>query len=326
MGQDAHRARQAEQAARQRRRKAELGVDHRGRAVDVHRNSPPCLARRQLVLDRAGDGGETATDLAGLGRFVGQLEQTRRTRVDRVEAVTEAGHEPAVAGDRLVQPGTHRIEHHLAGVDAGGDGLQHLDRLLAGAAVHVPEHVDRRRDGVVQADAAGGGHACDRDARRLRAMVHRRHQRRVEQAALARGRQLAARHQPDHLHEADTADQLLDRITAVADASGLHVDDGRAPPVAELRVVHGAALWSTFAPEGLRYERLGAARRAHWSTFAPRGSGMSAWERPGALMSRSPGPGRRPRAGRSPVRRGSRPCVPPAAAAAWRPRAPGRRA
>src|SRR2546430_7325342 len=47
MGERADRARQHEQAPAQRRREAELGEDHAGRAVDVHRDRPP-LIRREL--------------------------------------------------------------------------------------------------------------------------------------------------------------------------------------------------------------------------------------------------------------------------------------
>jgi hypothetical protein len=62
-------------------------------------------------------------------------------------------------------------------------------------------------------------------------MVHRRHQRGVEQFALAGPRQVAAQHQPDHLGEGDIANQLLDGVAAIADLARLHVDDFGVPPV-----------------------------------------------------------------------------------------------
>ena len=104
--------------------------------------------------------------------------------------------------DGFVEPGRHGLIHGLAGVDARGDGLIELDRLFARAAMHVAQDVDGRCHCVVQAHAAGRGHARDRDARRLRAVVDRGHQRRVQQEGLARRRQLAPRHQPDHLRQA----------------------------------------------------------------------------------------------------------------------------
>ena len=48
--------------------------------------------------------------------------------------------------------------------------------------------------------------------------------------ACPRRRHLAAQHQPDHLREAQLADQLLDRVAAHRDAARLDVDDPRRPP------------------------------------------------------------------------------------------------
>jgi hypothetical protein len=52
--------------------------------------------------------------------------------------------------------------------------------------VHVAEHVHRRGDRAVEPDAAGRGHARDRDARRLRPVIDACDQRRLEQLALRR--------------------------------------------------------------------------------------------------------------------------------------------
>ena len=58
-------------------------------------------------------------------------------------------------------------------------------RLLAGAAMHVAEHVDGRGHGAVDADAAGRGHAGDGDRRRLRPVIDRGHQRVPSSSACA---------------------------------------------------------------------------------------------------------------------------------------------
>ena len=62
-------------------------------------------------------------------------------------------------------------------------------------------------------------------------MIHRRHQGRFEKCALLGRRQVAPQHQPDHLGEADRADELFDRIPAKPDDARLHVDDRRRPPL-----------------------------------------------------------------------------------------------
>src|SRR5690606_4328849 len=57
------------------------------------------------------------------------------------------------------------------------------------------------------------------------------HQCIVEQTCFGIGRQHATGHQPDHLRKADVPNELLDRVAAIPDAAGLHVDNGGAPPV-----------------------------------------------------------------------------------------------
>ena len=84
----ADRARQHEQAAAERRRKAEFGVNHAGRAVDVHRDRM-AGGFRQLRLDRTADGGKATADHAGLRRGIDQIQQTRRARVERMEAMAD---------------------------------------------------------------------------------------------------------------------------------------------------------------------------------------------------------------------------------------------
>ncbi len=74
VGEDAHRARKTEEAAGERRRKAELGVDHGGRAVDVHRNAAAFFAF-QRSFDRAADSRILAGHGTGGRGLVDQLEQ-----------------------------------------------------------------------------------------------------------------------------------------------------------------------------------------------------------------------------------------------------------
>jgi hypothetical protein len=117
---------------------------------------------------------------------------------------------------------------------AAGDRGEQLHALLAGAAVDVVERVDRRRHRAVQRQAARDRHARDRDRRRVRTVVDGRDQRRLEQPRLRRLGHLAAQHQPDHVGEAQVADQLLDRVAAHRDLARLDVDDAGRPPVARL--------------------------------------------------------------------------------------------
>ena len=77
--------------------------------------------------------------------------------------------------------------------------------LLARAAVDIAQNVDRRRHGVVDADAASNGHARYRDRRRLRPVVDGRDESGFQKFCLAGRRQFAARQQPDHFGEADSA-------------------------------------------------------------------------------------------------------------------------
>jgi hypothetical protein len=91
VGERADRARQHEQATAELRRKTKLGVDHAGRAVDVHRDRTAGVFRK-LRLDRAADGGKAPADRAGLRRSIDQFQQTRRARIERMEAVPEARH------------------------------------------------------------------------------------------------------------------------------------------------------------------------------------------------------------------------------------------
>src|SRR5688572_21053769 len=142
-----------------------------------------------------------------------------------------AGNELAVQGGELRQGRFDRGALGLAAGDALGDGVEKLHRLLARAAVDVAQHVERGSDRVVETDAASRRHARDRDARRLRTVVDAGGERGVEQLGLRAARQLAARHEPDHLGEADAPDELLDGVAAEADHAGAHVDDLRAPPL-----------------------------------------------------------------------------------------------
>ena len=167
-------------------------------------------------------------DRAGLRRSVDQLQQARRAGIERMEAVAVARHvADALLGERIDLGRDRRVEVAAA----RRHRVVERHRLLAGAAMHVAQHVDRRRHGVVDVDAAAHRHAGGGDRRRLRAVIDRRDQRRLQQLRGLRMRQLAARHQIDHLGEARAADQVLDGIAAQADHAGLHVDDRGRPPV-----------------------------------------------------------------------------------------------
>ncbi|HSA79457.1 MAG TPA: hypothetical protein VLE23_01460 [Geminicoccaceae bacterium] len=167
------------------------------------------------------------------GSLVDDLEQARRARVDRVEAVPESRHVAHAAPDQRRVLGGDGIFERGTLSDPRGDPVVKLDRLLAGGAVHVAQDVDRRGHRAVDADAAGHRHARDRDRGRLRPVVDRGHQRGAEQLGLP----LAAQHQPDHHREVDPPDQLLDRIAVIADHAGPHLDDrGRPRVLAELPV------------------------------------------------------------------------------------------
>src|SRR5262249_58965125 len=93
VGQCADRARQYEQSAAESGRKAELGEDHAGRAIDIHRDGSSLLGCK-LRLKRTPDSGEAPAHGATDGSGLYQLEQARRTRIAGMKAVPEAGHMP----------------------------------------------------------------------------------------------------------------------------------------------------------------------------------------------------------------------------------------
>jgi hypothetical protein len=254
MGESTHRARQHEQPAAERRREAQLGVDHGGGAIDVHRDALAALAPGQRLLDGPADRGEATTDHASGCCRLDHLEQPRCAWIDRVEAMAEAGHELDAALGHGRQLGLDRRRERQAAVHAGGDRLVDLDALLAGTAVHVAQDIDRRGHGVVDADAAGRGHAGDGDRRCLRPVIDRRHERRAEEIGLTLARQLAAQHQPDHRRKADPADEILDRVAAIADHARPHLDDRGRPPILARYLVgglaHALAPWSCEVPRG----------------------------------------------------------------------------
>ena len=150
---------------------------------------------------RLGDVGEAPADDAARGEVAGQFQQARGARIDRVEAVAEPGHIALLLGEEAVEPGRHGLAQKGAAIDRGGDVAEEGQRLLAGAAMHVAQHVDRRRHGAVDADAAGRGHAGDGDRRRLRAVVDGGAERDAEQLGLRLGsaarRAASARSSPE---------------------------------------------------------------------------------------------------------------------------------
>src|SRR5690349_12494725 len=147
VGEDADRAREEEDAAPERGREAELGIDHRGRAVDVHRDRGALRALEQ-PLDRARVAREAPADDARRCRLVDQLQQPDRARIDAVPAVAEAGNDLATLRDPALERAGDDV---VAAVGVAGgdiDLAQQLHALLAGAAVDVVEDVDRRGDGA----------------------------------------------------------------------------------------------------------------------------------------------------------------------------------
>src|ERR1700756_5619374 len=73
----------------------------------------------------------------------------------------------------------------------------------------------------------------------LAAAIDRRDQRGFQQLGGGGTGKLAACHEIDHLGKADAADQLLDRVAAIADHPRLHVDDRSRPPILRGRRVVG---------------------------------------------------------------------------------------
>src|SRR5262249_38670969 len=123
---DADGARQAEEAACQRRRKAELRVDHGSRSVDVHRNATAILALERR-LDRAADPGELAGYRACPCGRIDELEQPRGAGIERVEPMAVARNDLAMRRDKGSE----------AGVDGRRLGCARFDSLL-----DVQEQVD----------------------------------------------------------------------------------------------------------------------------------------------------------------------------------------
>ena len=102
-------------------------------------------------------------------------------------------------------------------VEARRDRIEQRHALLAGATMHVAQHVDGAGHGIVDPHAAGHRHAGGRDRGSLRAVINRSNQRGLEQPGRTRLRELAAGHQVNHLGKADAADQLLDRVATDSD-------------------------------------------------------------------------------------------------------------
>ncbi|MNL03215.1 hypothetical protein D3C87_1237450 [compost metagenome] len=157
-------------------------------------------------------------------------KQLARARIHRMKAMAKAGNErPGI------QHPTHLLRGGLRQVRPLVQGRSHtlikLQASLPGAAMHIAQYIDGRGHGPVHADAAGAGHAGDRDGRRMRTVIHAGHQGRFEQARMGRLGQLTAQHQPDHGGKADFADQRLDGITARANHARLDIDHRSAPPV-----------------------------------------------------------------------------------------------
>src|SRR5262249_54518324 len=144
MRQGADGAGEHEQAAAERRRKAQFSIDDAGRAVDVERD-PPLLLCRERILRCPRDGGEAPADDAFGRRRIDQSEKARRARVERMEAVAEAGNMAYPAFSERAHFCRHRLSETrpawrgLTG-QARRDRIVERHALLAGAAVHVAEH------------------------------------------------------------------------------------------------------------------------------------------------------------------------------------------
>jgi hypothetical protein len=153
------------------------------------------------------------------------------TWIHGMEAVSEARQIFAVRGDKGVDGGLDRFLQRCSVSLRTFDAVKEFDGLLSGAAVDIIERIQRRGHRTVQRQAATHRHARNRNRRRMRTVIHRRHQRRLEQTRLARARQVAAQHEPDHLRKADRANQFLNRISAHLDRAWVDVDDRRAPVI-----------------------------------------------------------------------------------------------
>ena len=154
-----------------------------------------------------------------------QLEQLHRAWVDAMEAMPKSRNNFSALCNESVQ---FRFDGQLvviARVDPLRDRLIQLHALLSRAAVDVVQRVDGRRHRAVDGQTARHGHSRNRNRWRLRTMVNSGDQRSLQQFRLRRGRHFAPEHQPDHLSEAQFADQLLNRITADNDFARTNVDD-----------------------------------------------------------------------------------------------------
>src|SRR5690606_37478712 len=229
MRQYAHRTRQNEKPARKRRWKAEFAINDSSGAINVERDVLS-LPASDAGLDRLGNIRETACNNAACGEISCHFQKSRRARVNWVESVAEAWHIAFRLGEKPVQLRGNRIFDSCTAVHRHGDIAEKGERLFAGAAMHITQHVDGRGHGAVYPDSAGCGHACDCDRWRLGSVVDGRSQGYAQQFGLFVSRQLAAQHQPDHRRERYAADQVLDLVATQTDDARHHFYDGRLPP------------------------------------------------------------------------------------------------
>ena len=105
---------------------------------------------------------------------------------------------------------------------------------LAGAAMHVTQHVDPGGHDVVEPQPASRGHTGGGNRRCLRTMIHARHQRTFKKCRLFWRWHIAPHHKPDHLSKANRTYKVLDRVAAKGDPPWSHVNNCGAPPVANV--------------------------------------------------------------------------------------------
>ena len=233
MRQNTNGAGETEQTTRQRRWKTQLAKDDGGCTVDVHGNRRTAIRANPGLHGRT-DLGELPCHCACCGRFLNQRHQSRRARVRGfVKSVTEPGDDltPFTAPSRqgiLNSAFQIRVNLHVL-VNA----QVKLRALFARAAMHIAEHVYTRCHHRIEANTARGSHARCCNGRRLRAVINASDQGCLQQVRLRLRRQVAARHEPDHLCKPDVPDKLFDGMSAKRDAARRHVDDRRAPPVSD---------------------------------------------------------------------------------------------
>src|SRR6266545_3822721 len=141
MGENADRAGKDEQAPAELRLEAELAEDHGRYAVDVHRD----VALGDLLerhLDCAPDRRPPPGNHTGRFGLADELEQWRGPRIDRMEAVSEAGDDLLACVPVALDDGGPGRDEIPGRTGLRVDLVIELHALLTGTAVDIVEHVD----------------------------------------------------------------------------------------------------------------------------------------------------------------------------------------